>query len=67
MMPSPQTLPTTAPAMAPPETWAEAVTSAAGVDAEAVEDARAAEGVDSGVEVADAVAPELSGVHMSML
>lgn len=59
MMPSPQTLPTIAPAMAPSETRLEVVMAAA--DAEAVED------VDSVVEVADAISLELSGVHMSML
>lgn len=59
MIPSPQTLPTTAPAMAPSETRLEVATAAA--DAEAVD-------VDvADVEVADKISLELRGVHMSIL
>lgn len=65
MIPSPQTLPTTAPAMAPSETRVEVVTGAA--DAEAVEDADAVADVESVVDVADKISLELRGVHMSML
>lgn len=67
MIPSPQTLPTTAPAIAPSETRLEVATAAA--DAEAVDDdvAEAREDVDSVVEVADKISLELRGVHMSIL
>lgn len=65
MIPSPQTLPTTAPAMAPSETRLEAATAAA--DAEDVDVAEAREDVDSVVEVADKISLELRGVHMSIL
>lgn len=67
MIPSPQTLPTTAPAMAPSETRLEVATAV--VDAEAVDDddAAAVAAVDSVVEVGDKISLELSGVHMSML
>lgn len=63
MIPSPQTLPTTAPAMAPSDTRLEAV------DAEAVDDddAEAVEDADNVVEVADKISLLLSGVHMSIL
>lgn len=65
MIPSPQTLPTTAPAIAPSETRLEVATAAA--DAEDVDVDEAREDVDSVVEVADKISLELRGVHMSML
>lgn len=65
MIPSPQTLPTTAPAIAPSETRLEVATAAA--DAEDVDVAEAREDVDSVVEVADKISLELRGVHMSIL